>query len=112
MNTLDRLKLELGDQKYFKDEQYTQFLIENNLVATDTYDKSTMQRNLLLSVLDILEAVANDIDTMRRTTTEFTDVTSAYKALNQRIEKVKDKIASLPEVGEEYSCFSLMYTRK
>ena len=102
MNILNRLKLELGNQEYFKDEQYTQFLIENDLVATDTYDKSTMQRNLLLTVLDILEAVSNDIDTMRRTTTEFTDVTSAYKALQQRIDKVKDKIASLPEVGEEY----------
>ncbi len=111
MTVLNRLKLELSNQEYFNDEEYTQFLSENNLVATDTYDKATMQRELLLTVLDVLEAISNDIDIMRRTTTEFVDTTTAYAMLESRIAKVKDKIASIPEQGEEYNCFSLMYIR-
>jgi hypothetical protein len=36
----------------------------------------------------------------------------AYKYLEQRIAQIKDRIASLPVEEEEYSPFSLMYTRK
>lgn len=36
---------------------------------------------------------------------------AAYKYIEQRIGQIKDKIASIPEPDEEYSCFSLMYTR-
>ena len=65
MTVLDRLKMELSNREYFPDEQYTQFLTENSLTATDEYAKSSMQRNLLLTVLDVLEAVSNDLDVMR-----------------------------------------------
>ena len=110
MQVLDRLKMELSNKQYFPDEQYTQFLTENLLTSTDEYDKSTMQKNLLLTVLDILEAVSNDIDIMRSIETEFSNEGSAYKYIADRIQQVKDKIASIPEPDEEYSCFSLMYT--
>lgn len=43
--------------------------------------------------------------------TEFTTVGAAYKYIEQRIGQIKDKITSIPEPDEEYSCFSLMYTR-
>ena len=110
MQVLDRLKMELSNKQYFPDEQYTQFLVENSLTSTDEYNKSTMQKNLLLTVLDILEAVSNDIDVMRSIETEFSNEGSAYKYIADRIQQVKDKIASIPEPDEEYSCFSLMYT--
>ena len=71
MQVLDRLKMELSNQQYFPDEQYTQFLVENSLTPTDEYVKADMQKNLLLTVLDVLEAVANDIDIMRSIETEF-----------------------------------------
>lgn len=111
MNVLDRLKLELSNKEYFSDEQYIQFLTENSLSATEEYDKQTMQKALLFTVIDVLEAVANDTDIMQSISTEFTTVGAAYKYIEQRIGQIKDKIASIPEPDEEYSCFSLMYTR-
>lgn len=105
MQILDRLKMELSNQEYFSDEQYTQFLLENGLSATAEYNKETDQRQMLLSALDILEAVSNDIDIMRQTITEFTTTSQAYKYLEKRIQNLRDKIASIPEPEEEYSCF-------
>lgn len=35
----------------------------------------------------------------------------AYEFLEARIQQVKDKIAAIPEPEEDYSCFSLMFTR-
>lgn len=111
MQVLDRLRMELSNQSYFSDEQYIQFLTENSLVPTDEYDKPTMQKNLLYTVLDVLEAVTNDIDLMTGISTEFSNIGQAYEFLEARIQQVKDKIASIPEPEEDYSCFSLMYTR-
>lgn len=111
MKVLNRLKLELSNKEYFSDEQYIQFLTENSLSATEEYDKQTMQKALLFIVIDVLEAVANDTDIMQSISTEFTTVGAAYKYIEQRIGQIKDKIASIPEPDEEYSCFSLMYTR-
>ena len=112
MQVLQRLKMELSNQEYFSDEQYIQFLTENSLTPTDEYDKPTMQKQLLYTVLDILEAVSNDIDIMRSIETEFSNEGSAYKYIADRIQQVKDKIASIPDPEEDYSCFSLMYTRE
>ena len=112
MQVLDRLKMELSNKSYFPDEQYNQFLTENSLTSTAEYDKQTMQKQLLLTVLDILEAVSNDIDIMRSIETEFSNEGSAYKYIADRIQQVKDKIASIPEPDDDYNCFSLMYTRE
>ena len=112
MQVLDRLKMELSNQQYFSDEQYIQFLAENSLVPTDEYDKPTMQKNLLYTVLDVLEAVTNDIDLMTGISTEFSNIGQAYEFLEARIQQVKDKIASIPDPEEDYTCFSLMYTRE
>lgn len=114
MTVLDRLKMELSNREYFPDEQYTQFLTENSLTATDEYSKSSMQRNLLLTVLDVLEAVSNDLDVMRSIQTEFSTESAAYKWMADRIQQVKDKIATIPDPDEEEnsSCFSLMFTHE
>lgn len=110
MKVLDRLKMELSNQQYFSDEQYIQFLTENSLTPADEYDKSTMQKSLLFTVVDILEAVTNDIDLMTGISTEFSNIGQAYEFLEARIQQVKDKIAAIPDPEEDYSCFSLMYT--
>lgn len=112
MQVLDRLRMELSNQSYFSDEQYIQFLTENSLVPTDEYNKPTMQKNLLYTVLDVLEAVTNDIDLMTGISTEFSNIGQAYEFLEARIQQVKDKIASIPEPEDDYTCFSLMYTRE
>ncbi len=111
MTILNRLKMELSNQQYFTDEQYTQFLTENDLAPTAEYVKTTMQKNLLFTVLDVLEAVANDIDTMSSISTEFSNIGQAYQFIETRIGQVKDKIAAIPDEGDDYNCFSLMYTR-
>lgn len=112
MTVLDRLKMELSNREYFPDEQYTQFLTENSLTATDEYNKPTMQKQLLYTVIDVLEAVTNDIDLMTGISTEFSDIGQAYQFLEARIQQVKDKLLAIPEPEEDYSCFSLMYTRE
>ena len=112
MQVLDRLRMELSNQSYLSDEQYIQFLTENSLVPTDEYNKPTMQKQLLYTVLDVLEAVTNDIDLMTGISTEFSNIGQAYEFLEARIQQVKDKIASIPDPEEDYSCFSLMYTRE
>ena len=112
MQVLQRLKMELSNQEYFSDEQYIQFLTENSLVPTDEYNKPTMQKQLLYTVIDVLEAVTNDIDLMTGISTEFSDIGQAYQFLEARIQQVKDKILAIPEPEDDYSCFSLMYTRE
>lgn len=112
MQVLQRLKMELSNQEYFSDEQYIQFLVENDLTPTDEYDKPTMQKQLLYTVIDVLEAVTNDIDLMTGISTEFSDIGQAYQFLEARIQQVKDKILAIPEPEDDYTCFSLMYTRE
>ena len=111
MTILERLKLELANKEYLSDDEYKVFITENELLPTETYDKATMQKSLLLTVLDILEVVANDVDIMRKVETEFTTTSDAYKHLQTRIASIKDRILSIPEPEEEYSPFSLMYTK-
>lgn len=106
ITVLERLKVELNHKDYFKDEEYSLYLEENNLDPMDTYIKKEMQRNLLFTIIDILEAVGNDIDLMRKIkdpTTEFS-VAECYKLLENRIQKIKDRIATLPDPdGEDNS---------
>lgn len=61
MQVLNRLKMELSNQEYFTEEQYIQFLAENSLSPTDEYDKPTMQKQLLFTAIDVLEAVTVDL---------------------------------------------------
>lgn len=113
MKILDRLKTELNNQNYFPDDKYTMFLQENNLAADSEYNKTENQRDLLLCVVDILEAVSNDIDIMRKVSDGTTDFTTdqAYKFLRMRIQDVKQRISSLPISEENYSNVSLLFTR-
>lgn len=111
MTNLERLKLELGNKEYFSNEEYSVFLDENDLNSDGGYDKIEDNRNLLLTCLDVLEAVANDIDLMRKVETEFTTTSQAYSYLEKRIESIKDKIAAIEDEQSQYGCFSLMFTR-
>ena len=112
MQNLDRLKLELNNKEYFTEDEYTTFLTENGLDPLVEYNKSTMQRDLLWTVVDILEAVANDVDLMRKVETEFTTTTDAVKHINDRIERIKTRIENIRDDEEEYSNVRLFFTRK
>lgn len=114
MTTLERLKLELANKQYFTDEEYTTLLNENNLTSTEPYNKATMQRDLLLTVLDILNMLTNDIDLFRKledSTTGFSQ-SSAYKLLEQRINALKERIEGIPLPQEELSDVHLIFTRR
>ena len=110
MTVIERLKLELANKEYLTDVEYTVFLTENDLVSSATYNKLTMLQPLLMTVIDIFEVVSNDVDIMRKVETEFSTTSDAYKHLQERIQSVKNRIASIPVPDEEYSPFSLMYT--
>lgn len=111
MKVYDRLMMEVSNQQYLTEEQYKQYLIENDLNPMADYVKADMQKQLYFTVIDILEAMQNDIDVMTSISTDFTDISQAYEYLENRVLNLKDKIASIPDPEEEYSAFSLMYTR-
>jgi len=110
MKVIDRLKLELSNKEYFTDIEYTQFLVENSLAATTDYDKATMQRDLLYTVIDILESVGNNVDLMRKVETEFATIGDASRHLEARIAKIRKRISELPD-NEQDGCFSLLFNR-
>ena len=113
MTVLERLKVELNNKDYFTDDVYTMYLEENNLTSTDTYNKEAMQRDLLLTIIDILEALSNDVDLMRKIEDGTTNLSVAecYKLLEMRIQKIKDRIASIPDDTEEYSNVFMLFTK-
>lgn len=108
---LNRLKMELNNKDYFTDSEYEVFLQENNLTSNNPYSKEIYQRDLLLTVVDILEAVANDVDLMRKVSDDTTglSVSEAYKLLQTRIQDIKTKIASI-SINDEYSNVGLLFT--
>lgn len=111
MTILERLKLELNNKEYFEDTQLTILLDENALVSTEEYIKATHQKNLLYTVIDILEAVSNDVELLRKTSTEFMTTESAYKHLEQRIEKIKQRIYSISSDTDD-SPLTLLFSRE
>lgn len=112
MTVLERLKLELSNKTYFTDSEYSTFLAENQLSPTDNYNKATMQKSLLYTVVDILEAVSNNVDLLRKVETEFETTDAAYKHLQSRIADLKKRISTIPDAEpENNSPFSLIYSK-
>lgn len=109
MTNLDRLKLELSNQKYYTDEEYAVFLEEQGLTSTDTYDKPTNQLELLQTVIDILNTLMNNIDNLMKVQTEFTTKTQAYKYLNDRVATIEKKIACMPAYYPTSSQITYLY---
>lgn len=114
MTVLERFKLELSNKDYYTDAEYSIFLQENNIDPNTTYVKATMQKNLLLSVMDTLETLANDVDLMRKIdSTDIGSTSEAIKWIRQRIEDIKQKILSIPTDNEEESVSNirLLFTK-
>ena len=98
MTNLERLKLELSNKSYYTDEEYSVFLNENNLVPTDTYNKTTNEIDLLKTVVNILETLSNDIDLMRKIDSkDITSIDQASLYLSKRITSIENKILDLEE---------------
>lgn len=111
MTVLERLKIELNNKEYLSDPEYITLLKENDLTETVAYVKSTMQKSLLYTVIDVLEIISNDIDKLRKVETDFATTESAFKHLEKRIEKIKQRIYEISD-EETDSNISLLYSRK
>ena len=97
VTTLNRLQIELNNKQYYTDDVLTMYLDENGLTATATYQKSTMQKQLLQTVYDILQSLSNNVDLFRSVETEFATVGDAYKYLKQRMDDIQVRILSIPD---------------
>lgn len=117
MNNLERLKMTLNNKEYFTDKEYEVFLEENDLVSTNTYIKADNEINLLETTVNILESLSNDVDMMRRMSSDEIGLTTdeAYKYIALRIKSLNEKILTLKEMKEskeEYSNIRpLFYSR-
>lgn len=108
MTNLERLNLELSNKPYFSSAEYGIFLDENGLTATDNYD-ATEKKALLGAVLDVLNALSNDIDLFRKIETEFATQGAAFEALTVRIEQVKSRIAETSATDGSYTDQTINY---
>lgn len=110
ITTLDRLKIELNSKAYYSDDTFSIYLSENDLSSTSTYNKATMQKQLLQTVYDILQSLSNNLDLFRSVETEFATTGQAYTRLKQRMDDIESKILSIPDAtGETSSQFNFMY---
>lgn len=119
MLNLERLNLELNDKDYFGNSQrdlFENILNDNNLDPFDEYSKENDRVNMLESVYDILNMLANDIDKFRRVETEFVTTSAAYQYLQKRlkdlraeIDRVKLETAYTDEDGNTSSVVGFMY---
>ena len=110
MDVLERLKVELNNKEYYSDEVLAVYLGENDLFDSNPYDKATMQKQLLQTVRDIFESLANNIDLFRSVETEFATTGDAYRWIEKRIEGLEKRILSIADAdGEKTSCFNFMY---
>ena len=119
MLNIERLIFELNDKDYFGNSQQNLFeniLNDNNLDPFDEYSKENDRVNMLESVYDILNMLANDIDKFRRVETEFATTSAAYQYLQKRlndlraeIDRVKLETAYTDEDGNTSSVVGFMY---
>lgn len=109
MTNLERLKLELSHKNYFIDEEYSTFLEENSLNATDNYNKKEDELYLLQTVISILQALTNNIDLYRTIEMEFVNTTSAYKNLKDRIDDLYKRIALIPNYQPTARTITYLY---
>ena len=106
ISTLERLKMELKNLNGFEERELMIYLQENELDPSANYIKSAMQKNLLKTVLQILNILANDTNLMRKLNTEFGDLGEAYLNLEKRIAAIREQIEdlTLQEQKENITC--------
>ena len=110
VTVLDRLKIELSNKEYYNDDVLAMYLSENDLTSTDTY-ATTMKKQLLQTVYDILQSLSNNIDLFRSVETEFSTVGDAYKYLKQRMDDLEVRILAIPDsTGTKTSVFNFMFS--
>ena len=97
LNILERFLMELNHKQYYADDELKVILHENGLDYCERYDKNRHYRQLLCAVLDVLESLTNNIDIFRTVETEFATTSEAYKYLERRIQRLQQRIDSIPD---------------
>lgn len=108
---LDRLKMQL-QKDYFNDNDdvYSTLLIENDLNPNDIYNHKTMQKQLLQTILNVFNTLANNIDLFRTIETEFVTTTAAYEALQDRMNRIEKQLCTIPDAeGETSGMFASLF---
>ena len=110
ITVLNRLKMELNNKDYYADDTMLIYLEENALDGSATYTKATMQKQLLQTVYDVLQSLANNLDLFRSVETEFATTGQAYQYLHKRLDELESKILSIPDsTGTTVSQFNFMF---
>lgn len=110
MTNLERLKIELSNKQYYEDNVLSMYLFENKLAASANYSKKYNQKQLMQTVFDVLQSLANNIDLFRKVETEFTTTGQAYRYLEKRMNDIEKRILTIPDTeGKKDSCFNFMY---
>lgn len=112
MRIIDRLMVELNHKAYYSEDEFRVILEENGLCGSDFYNKNEHYRKLLCTVLEVLEMLANNIDVFRTVETEFATTSEAYKYLERRIQRLQQRIDSIPDepiVGGRDSDFTHIF---
>lgn len=110
VTVLDRLKIELNNKEYYSDDVLALYLDENSLTSTDTY-ATTMKKQLLQTVYDILQSLSNNVDLFRSVETEFSTVGEAYQYLKKRMDDLEVRILAIPDsTGAKTSVFNYMFS--
>lgn len=97
MKNLERLKLYLNKKQYFTDAEYSQFLEENGLDATEDYEHANDKKEMLETVITVLGSLANDIDSFRKVETEFVTTTAAEQYIEKRIASIREMIKKIDD---------------
>ena len=109
ISCLDRLKMELGHKPYCEDDELQIFLDENGLTYLWEYDKDTMQKQLLETVISILEMLSNNLDNFMKVETNFHTTSAALENLHRRIDHLNNRIDNITESESADSDFSFMF---
>lgn len=111
MTNLERLQMALSNKLYLTIDQYTVLLTENGLNSTEEYEPSH-KKQLLNTQLDIFESLANNLDLYRKVETEFSNTSSAYANLQDRIKKIERQIKDIEELeqGNDIDQITYLYT--
>lgn len=112
MKVLARLKVELGNREYFSDVEYDTILQENGLNYDDEYNKALMQKNLLYSVIDVLEGISNNVELMRRVQTEFSTTGGAYQYIADQLEHLQKRIYLISNSEQSNSMVSMLFKKR
>ncbi|MDR1688814.1 MAG: hypothetical protein LBS21_09435 [Clostridiales bacterium] len=114
---LDRLHMELGHKPYCGEDrnnrQYKIFLEENGLYADWKYNRDSMEKQLLKTVISIMEMLANNLDNYMKIETNFLTQSAALDSIHKRIAHLESRIDKIKREEESNSDFTYMfYTRK